>query len=73
MSRETVEVVRRAYEAFNRGDLEAMFADAAPEFEYVATDAIPGAGGVYRGPEDFSEFLDRRWASSTSPTLRSTT
>jgi hypothetical protein len=36
-----------------------MFADAAPEFEYVATDAIRGAGGVYRGSEDFRKFLDR--------------
>jgi hypothetical protein len=41
MSREPVEVVRRAYEAFSRGDLEGLFADAAPEFEYVATWAIP--------------------------------
>jgi hypothetical protein len=37
MSRETIEVVRRAYEAFNRGDLEAMSADFAPVFEYIAT------------------------------------
>jgi ketosteroid isomerase-like protein len=46
MSRETIEVVRHAYEAFNRGDLEDMAAAAAPEFEYVATGVIPGAGGV---------------------------
>jgi ketosteroid isomerase-like protein len=67
MSRETVEVVRRGYEAFNRGDLEGMFADAAPEFEYVATDAIPGAGGLYRGPEDFRKFLDRWWGEFDQP------
>jgi ketosteroid isomerase-like protein len=67
MSREPVEVVRRGYEAFNRGDLEGMFADAAPEFEYVATDAIPGAGGVYRGPEDFRKFLDRWWGEFDQP------
>jgi ketosteroid isomerase-like protein len=72
MSRETVEVVRRAYEAFNRGDLERAFADAAPEFEYVATGAIPGAGGMYRGPEAFRQFLDR-WVGRVprSPLLTS--
>lgn len=36
-SREIIEVVRLAYDAFNRGDLEDMSADAAPEFEYAAT------------------------------------
>ena len=67
MSRETVEVVRRAYEAFNRGDLEDLFSNAASEFEYVATDAIPGAGGVYRGPEEFRQFLDRWWGEFDEP------
>jgi ketosteroid isomerase-like protein len=67
MSQEAVEVVRRAYEAFNRGDLEAMFADAAPEFEYIATGAIPGAGGVYRGPETFRQFLGQWWGEFDEP------
>jgi ketosteroid isomerase-like protein len=67
MSQENVEVVRRAYKAFNRGDLEAMFADAAPEFEYVATGAIPGAGGVYRGPEMFRQFLGQWWGEFDEP------
>jgi uncharacterized protein len=57
MSRENVERARRAYEAFNRGDLEGMVADFAPTFEYVATGAIPGAGGVYGGAEGWTEFL----------------
>ena len=67
MSRGTVEMVRRAYRAFNQGDLEAMVAVAAPEFEYVATGAIPGAGGVYRGPEEFLQFLDRWWGEFDEP------
>jgi hypothetical protein len=61
MSEENVELVRRAYDAFNRGDAEGMFADVAPELEYIATGAIPGAGGVYRGTEQFGQFLDRWW------------
>jgi ketosteroid isomerase-like protein len=57
MSRENVEIVRRSYEAFNQGDLEGVVADAAPDLEYVASGAVPGAGDVYRGPEGFLQFL----------------
>jgi ketosteroid isomerase-like protein len=57
MSQENVELARRAYEAFNRGDLEGMVADLAPTFEYVTTGAVPDAHGVYRGPEGWLEFV----------------
>jgi ketosteroid isomerase-like protein len=57
MSEENVEVVRRGYEAFNRGDLDGMVADFAPTFEYLASGAVPGTGGVYRGPEGLKEFM----------------
>jgi uncharacterized protein len=52
-------LARRAYEAFNRGDLDGMVANFAPTFEYVPTGAIPGAGDMYRGPEGWKEFV--RW------------
>jgi ketosteroid isomerase-like protein len=61
MSQENVALVRRGYEAFNRGDLDGMFAEAAPAFEYLATGVVPGAGGVYHGPEEFRRFLERWW------------
>jgi ketosteroid isomerase-like protein len=67
MSEQTAEAVRRAYKAFNRGDLEGMFADAAPEFEYLPTGAIPGAGDVYRGHEEFRQFLNRWWGEFDEP------
>ena len=35
MSRENVEWARRAYAAFNRGDVAAGVEDFAPEFEWV--------------------------------------
>jgi ketosteroid isomerase-like protein len=68
MSEENVEVIRRGYEAFNRGDLDATVADFASTFEYVATGAIPGFEGAHRGPEGwkgllsgfFDEFDDAR-------------
>jgi uncharacterized protein len=61
MSQENVEMVRRAYEAFNRGDSDGIVADLAPEFEYVATGTNPGQSGVYRGPEGFRWFLEGFW------------
>lgn len=43
MSRDNIEVVRAAYEAVNRADLDALTADIAPDMEYVASGAVPGA------------------------------
>jgi ketosteroid isomerase-like protein len=70
MSQENVEIARRAYEAFDRGDLEGMIADFAPEFEYVSTGAIPGYPGVFRGPGGLTGFV--RWLRSefTSPRIQ---
>jgi uncharacterized protein len=47
MSQENVEVVRRGYEAYERGDMESAFADLDPEIEVYDHD-IPDSG-EYRG------------------------
>ena len=57
MSQENVEIVRRAFEAYNRGDLDAAVADFAPDSEYIASGAVPGGRGVYRGPEGYKRFV----------------
>jgi uncharacterized protein len=57
MSEENVEVVRRAYAAFNRGDLDAVVANVAPDAEYVTSGAIPGSVGVYRGREGLKRLF----------------
>jgi|ERR687884_1247836 ketosteroid isomerase-like protein len=67
MSRDNVEIVRRGYKAFNRGDLEEMVADFAPEFEYETTGMIPGEGGVYRGPDGWREFVGWMGGEFESP------
>ena len=59
MSQENVERVRRAYEAFSRGDVDASVADAASDMEYVAGAGIPGVPVVGRGPEGYKEAV--RW------------
>ncbi len=49
MSQENVEMMQRAFDAFNRGDRDAAVADVAPDCEYVASGTIPDATGNYRG------------------------
>lgn len=54
-------MVRRAYEAFNRGDRETMIADLDPSFEYVPTGVLPDTVSVARGPEGYVEFAGWLW------------
>ena len=57
MSRENVESLRRAFEAYNRGDLDAAVADTDPDCEYVPTGALPGGRDAVRGPEGYKRFV----------------
>ena len=66
MSQENVESLGRAFEAYNRGDLDAAVADMDPDCEYTPTGALPGLSDVVRGPEGYTraiawlrEFFDR--------------
>jgi ketosteroid isomerase-like protein len=59
MSQENVELVRRAYEAWNRGDIDAVVQFAAPDGEYrPASLAVipPGMDAVYFGRDGFARF-----------------
>jgi ketosteroid isomerase-like protein len=57
MSEENLKMVRKAFEAFNRGDTEESLADIAPECEYIASGKVPGRSGTYKGPEGYGEFI----------------
>ena len=61
MPESNVEIVRRAYEAWNRGDFDAAAAVLDPEIEWQMPANIPDAG-TYRGPEEvrrrLEEFLE---------------
>jgi ketosteroid isomerase-like protein len=59
MSEENVEMVREAFEAFNRGDLEEALERMHPEIEWRALDAFPDAG-TYHGRNEVREFW-RTW------------
>ena len=66
MSEENAEILRRGVEAFNDGDLDALVADFAPEFEYVTTGRLTGAGVTYRGPAEYLRFLEDMFLSEFS-------
>ena len=59
MSQENVEIVRAAFDAWNRGDLEDLFSYLAPDAEFHTTGRFADEG-VYRGRAGlarlFSEF-----------------
>jgi ketosteroid isomerase-like protein len=57
MSEENVEMIRRSFQAYQRGDLDAFVADFAPDCEYIAAGTVPGRTGTYRGPEGYKEFV----------------
>jgi ketosteroid isomerase-like protein len=58
MSQENVEIterVRTFWEAFNRRDLDVLFAQLDPEMEYTPVEE----NVVYRGREAFTEYIAR--------------
>jgi ketosteroid isomerase-like protein len=54
VSQANVELVRRVYEAFGRGDVDALFAAMEPDIEWDESEGMP-YGGVYRGREAIVE------------------
>ena len=67
MSQENVEQLYRAYDAFNRRDLDAYLARIDPEVEF--TPRIMGLeGGFYRGQRDGVRESVADPLSSSSPT-----
>jgi ketosteroid isomerase-like protein len=54
---ENVDIVRGVYEAMNRGDWDAVFAQASPDIEWETDPRHPRAG-VYRGQTRFRQFVE---------------
>jgi ketosteroid isomerase-like protein len=46
VSQENVEILRAAYEAFNRGDFDAVMKDVHPDFEFVRVGALSPLRGA---------------------------
>jgi ketosteroid isomerase-like protein len=58
MSRENVEAIRRATDAYNRGDIDAVLAELDPEIEWhpLLQVLLGGEATVYRGHEGVREL-----------------
>jgi ketosteroid isomerase-like protein len=54
MSQETVEFVQRGYDAYARGDIEAVLADLSPDMVTYRRDPD---GATFHGPEGFLEAI----------------
>jgi len=59
MSRENVEVVRRAYEAWNRGDLDTAFEFLDPDVEVSAPANLPEAG-MFHGRDEMRRWVEEQ-------------
>jgi uncharacterized protein len=62
MSPEDLETVRRAYDAFARGDLETLTTFLAPDIEWRTTPEVPFMGN-YSGLDEFLRGMDE-WTSA---------
>jgi uncharacterized protein len=56
MAQDNVDVVQSAWDAFARGDIDAVLAAIDPSAETRVPESLPW-GGTYAGPEGFREFL----------------
>ncbi len=62
MSQENVETARRGYEAFNCGEMEAVYASLDPEVVWEEWSAAPDAA-TYHGHDGVREFFGKLWES----------
>ena len=60
----SVEIVKRSYDAFARGDMDGVLGDMDPDIEWHQAQGLPH-GGYYRGLEDVKrnifDPLDTEW------------
>jgi ketosteroid isomerase-like protein len=63
MSQENVEIVRRAFEAYNRRDFDALFENWAPDVVWDWSNSRGPEAGVYRGRDEIRAFWERYLAA----------
>jgi ketosteroid isomerase-like protein len=63
VSEQTLELARRGYAAWSRGDLETMLSTFDEDIEYRTSGVFPGLDPVYRGHEGVRKF----WEDFRSP------
>jgi uncharacterized protein len=58
MAQDNVDVIQGAWDAFGRGDIDAVLDAIAPAAETRVPESLPW-GGTYAGPDGFRDFLTR--------------
>lgn len=58
MAQDNVDVVQGAWDAFGRGDIDAVIEAIAPSAETRLPESLPW-GGTYAGPDGFRDFLTK--------------
>ncbi len=56
MAQDNVDVVQTAWDAYGRGDIDAVLDAIAPSAETRVPESLPW-GGTYTGPDGFEDFL----------------
>ncbi len=56
MAQDNVDVVQGAWDAFGRGDIDAVLEAISPSAETRVPESLPW-GGTYTGPDGFQDFL----------------
>ena len=62
MAQDNVDVVQGAWDAFGRGDMDAVLDAIAPAAETRVPETLPW-GGTYAGPEGFGDFVAKLYES----------
>jgi ketosteroid isomerase-like protein len=61
MSEENVALARKAIDALNRGDVDALLTLLSPEVVWEALDGVPGVDELYRGRPGVREWIELMW------------
>jgi ketosteroid isomerase-like protein len=64
MSQENVEIIRRHYDAFNRGDLNGTLEPFSPEVEFIEDAGVRPDAGAHRGIAAVRAFFQGMWDSA---------
>jgi ketosteroid isomerase-like protein len=61
MSQENVQMARALIEAWNRRDIDALLAAAAPDVEWTPAGPAAVESAVYRGPDKIARGFESTW------------
>ena len=64
MPEDNVALARKAIDAHNRGDFDAMLAFLSPDVEWEALEGVPGIAELYRGRPGVREWIELMWENA---------